>query len=134
MTQLDPETRREIEKEIAEYLAALTRADIKTIAAGFTEDAMLIPNDGPPIRGRQAIEDTYRESFAPGPRKVTAETLEIGVDGDLAYLVVQYRRFNSLADDAAVLDEGNVVDVFRRESGNRWKKHIVIYNVYGPKR
>ena len=134
MTQPDPETRREIEKEIAKYLAALRRADIETIAAGFTEDAFLIPDEGPPIRGRDAIVEAYRESFAEGPRKVTAETVEIGADGDLAYLVGLYRLFEGLADDAPILDQGKVVDVFRREAGGRWKKHVVIYNGYGPKK
>jgi ketosteroid isomerase-like protein len=134
MMQLDPETRREIEEEIAQYLAALTRADFESIAAGFTEDAFLIPDYGPPIRTRQAITDWYRDSFAGGPRKVTAEILEIGADGDMAYLVGLYRLFDGFADDAAVVDEGKVVDVFRREAGGRWKKHVVIYNTYGPEK
>jgi ketosteroid isomerase-like protein len=134
MTQPDPETRREIEEEIAQYLAALRRADIETISAGFTEDGYLIPDFGPPICDRQAITDWYRDSFAGGPRKVTAEIVEIGADGDLAYLVGQYRRFDSLADDAAISDAGKIVDVFRREAGGRWKKHVVIYNRYGSEK
>ena len=134
MTQLDLETRREIEKEIAEYLAALERSDVETIAAGFTEDGYLIPDSGPPIRGRQAINDWYRDSFAGGPRKVTAQTLEIGADGDMAYLIGLYRLFDGFTADAAVVDEGKVVDVFRRKAGKGWKKHVVIYNSYGPEK
>ncbi len=134
MTQSDPETRREIEKAIAEYLAALRRADIETIAAGFTEDAFLIPDNGPPIRGRRAIGEWYRDSFAKGPRKVTAEAIEIGAEGDMAYLIGLYRLFEGLADDAAVVNQGKVVDVFRREAGGGWKKHVVIYNGYGPEK
>jgi ketosteroid isomerase-like protein len=65
---------------------------------------------------------------------VTAEILEIGADGDMAYLVGLYRLFDGFADDAAVVDEGKVVDVFRREAGGRWKKHVVIYNTYGPEK
>ena len=132
MIQPDPETRQQIQDILARYLDALTRADVETIAADFTEDASLLPAGGLPVHGRDTITGWYRESFATGPRQVRVDIWETGGDGTLAYFTGRYHVLEDLSAGAAVTDTGKVVVIFRREAGQGLKKHIVISNGDGP--
>ncbi len=128
MMQADRQTQREIQDILARYLDALTRTDVETIAADFTEDASLLPAGNPPIHGRDAIAEWYRESFTDGPRQVKVDIWETGRDGTLAYFTGRYHILEGMSEGAAETGTGKVAVILRREVGQKFKRHIVIYN------
>ncbi len=128
MMQADRQTQLEIQDILARYLDALTRTDVETIAADFTEDASLLPAGNPPIHGRDAIAEWYRESFTDGPRQVKVDIWETGGDGNLAYFSGRYHIMVGMNEGAAETDTGKVAVILRREVGQKFKRHIVIYN------
>lgn len=53
-----------VEAPIRGYFEALNSADPDGIAAVFTEDGALLPDDGETVTGREAIRAMFRRHFA----------------------------------------------------------------------
>jgi uncharacterized protein (TIGR02246 family) len=115
------------------YLKAVLAGDASAVAAMYREDAVLMPNECPLLRGRDAIEQFYREWFK-SPAKVTAFTfthLESPVVGETAYDVGTYRQTLALGTGGTV----NVSDkysVILRRSGGGLKIAYLIFNSDSP--
>lgn len=103
---------------------AFTRHDVDACVALFTDDAQILPQHGPAVRGRQQIADYLKDSMNP---RVTYDTdTEMSmVRGDLAveqgrYIVRNVRR-------GLEVEEGKYLHVWRRV-GTDWKLYRMIYN------
>lgn len=79
--------RAAIEALTASYQAADRAGDHATIAALYTDDAVIHPANEPAVRGRAALDAYFAENSA--PQDVTFTTAHIGISeaGDLAYEV-----------------------------------------------
>ena len=75
----------------AAYLDALVKGDSRAMGRLFTDDGLVLPENGPIVRGRAAVE----KFFAPGdgPRIVGGEivTIELHRSGDLVYEIGHFR-------------------------------------------
>jgi uncharacterized protein (TIGR02246 family) len=123
--QMDPSVVEGADK----YLKAVLAGDASAVAAIYGEDAVLMPNECPLLRGRAAIEQFYREWFK-SPAKVTAFTfthLESSVVGETAYDVGTYRQTLSLGAGGTVNVSGKYTVILRR-SGGEWKIAYLIFN------
>lgn len=69
---------------IAAYQAAARTGDATGVASLFTEDAVFLLPDQPAIKGRQAIEDYYKESIGNG-FAVTIEIQDIQERSETVY-------------------------------------------------
>jgi uncharacterized protein (TIGR02246 family) len=103
---------------------AFTRHDVAACVALFTDDAQILPQHGPAIRGRQEIETYLKDSMNPRVTYDTDTEMSI-VRDDLAveqgrYVVRNVRRGSDV-------EEGKYVHVWRRV-GNDWKLYRMIYN------
>ena len=58
----DPQLRQQLEAKIKRYDEAMNKNDAGSVAAFFTEDAVLVTNQGP-ISGREAIEKHFTDVF-----------------------------------------------------------------------
>ena len=103
---------------------AFTRHDIAACVALFTDDAQILPQHGPPIRGRQEIQAYFDDSMNPRVTYDTDTEMSI-VRGDLAVEQGRYRVRN--VRRGSDVEEGKYVHVWRRE-GNDWKLYRMIYN------
>lgn len=87
----------------------------------YAEDAVLLPPNADPVRGRAAIRPRYEALFAEYDPKIEARIDELEVDGDLA--VVRGRNGGRLEPrgtaPARELDDAWLM-VLRRE-GDRWR-------------
>jgi ketosteroid isomerase-like protein len=90
----------------------------------FADDAEILPQHGPAIRGRQEIEAYFRDSMTP---KVTYDTdTEMTlVRGDLGIEQGRYRVRN--VRRGSDVEEGKYLHVWRRVH-NDWKLYRIIYN------
>jgi uncharacterized protein (TIGR02246 family) len=103
---------------------AFTRHDVAACVALFTDDAEILPQHGPAIRGHEQIEAYLNDSMNPRMTYDTDTEMSI-VRGDLAveqgrYVVRNVRRGSDV-------EAGKYVHVWRRVN-NDWKLYRMIYN------
>jgi ketosteroid isomerase-like protein len=111
------------------YLKAVLAGDVAAVGATYREDAVEMPPFRPPLKGRAAIEQYYRELFQ-GPVKIAAFTfshMEAASVGDLGYTAGTYARQLSGGPTGSIEDTGKFVVIVKR-SGSAWKAAYVIYN------
>jgi ketosteroid isomerase-like protein len=117
-----------IVKSADAYVKATLAGDVKAIVALYTDDAVEMPPDHPPIKGKAAIEQYYVKEMAAG--KLTAfklAHLEAVASGDVAYDVGTYTQTVTLADGKALNSSGKYTVILKRR-GSDWKVQYAIYN------
>jgi len=103
---------------------AFTRHDLPACLALFTDDAEILPQHGPKVKGQKEIEAYLRDSMNKRVSYRTDTEMSV-VSGDLAveqgrYVVRNVRR-------GLDVEEGKYLHVWRRV-GNDWKLYRMIYN------
>ena len=121
----DPASRKAIEAAIQRYVEASNKGDAATLASLYAEDAVLLPPDHEPIRGRVAIGNYWRQGTDEG---LEVTNLDIEVDGNLGYLV---GRYNLPATDEEPADSGKYVMCLKRQRDGTWKVTADIWNQSG---
>jgi ketosteroid isomerase-like protein len=91
----------------------------------YADDAVLLPPDHEPVRGRAAIGDFWRQGTDEG---LEVTTLTVEVDGNLGYLV---GRYHLPATDEEPADSGKYVMCLRRQRDGSWKLTADIWNRSG---
>ncbi|MEP7104736.1 MAG: SgcJ/EcaC family oxidoreductase [Chloroflexota bacterium] len=117
--------RRDIEAAVQRYVEASNRGDAEGLASLYADDAVLLPPDHQPVRGRAAIGDFWREGTDEG---LEVTTLTVEVDGNLGYLVGRYRL---PATDEEPADSGKYVMCLKRQRDGAWKLTADIWNRSG---
>ena len=101
----------ELDRVLRDYERAWEARDAEALAALFTADGFVLRSGHPPVRGREGIEEAYRNSG--GPLHLRALAFERA--DSVAYVVGGYR---SAADRP---DSGKFVLALRRTSGGPWR-------------
>ena len=111
-----------------QYVKASLAGDAKAIAALYTDDAVEMPPNAPPVKGRAAIQQMYEGQFK-GVKigTFTLTHIDSRSSGDAGYDVGTYRQSLTPAGGAEVKDTGKYVVVLKRVSGS-WKVAYAIYN------
>jgi uncharacterized protein (TIGR02246 family) len=121
----DGGSRRAIEAAVQRYVEASNQGDADALASLYADDAMLLPPDHEPVRGRAAIGDFWRQGTDEG---LEVTTLTVEVEGDLGYLV---GRYHLAATDEEPADSGKYVMCLRRQRDGAWKLTADIWNRSG---
>src|SRR5262245_1075663 len=79
------EAREAVNAINAEFSKAYNRGDAAAVSAIYVEDAALLAPDQPTVRGKRAIEDSFREGIKEIGGKMRIEPVEIRAAGDVAY-------------------------------------------------
>jgi uncharacterized protein (TIGR02246 family) len=103
-------------------VAASNQGDAEALAALYADDAMLLPPDHEPIRGREAIGAFWRQGTDEG---LEITTLAVEVDGDLGYSV---GRYHLPPTDEEPADSGKYVLCLKRQRDGSWKLTADIWN------
>ena len=104
---------------------AFFRADVEAISMAYTEDAEWLVPEAPPIKGRQAIAQTWKHIVGNGGNKTRVEVREVQEAGDWAYDV---GTFTATAPDGSVLNSGKYIVIWRIQPDGSWKIHRDIFN------
>ena len=118
-------SRGAIEATVDRYVAASNEGDAEALAELYADDALLLPPDHQPIRGREAIVDFWRQGTDEG---LEVSPLRLEVNGDVAYMVGRYRLPPTEAEDA---DSGQYVLCLKRQADGAWKLTADIWNGSG---
>jgi uncharacterized protein (TIGR02246 family) len=114
--------RRAVEATVSRYVEATNHGDADALAALYADDAVLLPPDHGPIRGRDAIGAFWRQGTDEG---LQVTTLRLDVEGGLGYLVGQYTLPET---DEEPADSGKTVMCLKRQRDGSWKVTADIWN------
>jgi ketosteroid isomerase-like protein len=103
---------------------AFTGHDLDATVALFADDAEILPQHGPAIRGRQEIEAYFKDSMTPKVVYDTDTEMTL-VRGDLAVEQGRYRVRN--VRRGSDVEEGKYLHVWRLRQDD-WKLYRIIYN------
>ena len=121
--------RSRIEETNAQFMAAVNRGDTSKVAALYTEDAVVLPPNAEPVRGRdgaKALFDGLIQQM--GVPTLTLSTVEVTELGDTAYEVGAYTMKLQPAGADLVNDSGKYVVIWKRQSDSSWKLAVDIWN------
>jgi ketosteroid isomerase-like protein len=76
----------EFQRVLTDYEQAWSSRNAKALAGLFAEDGFVLPNGGPPVRGRAAIEQHYTGSGGP----LALRALAFAAEGRVAYIIGGY--------------------------------------------
>lgn len=124
-SQGEPGSRKAIEAAVQRYVEASNQGDAEALASLYADDAVLLPPDHEPVRGRAAIGEFWRQGTDEG---LEVSTLTVEVDGNLGYLV---GRYNLPATDEEPADSGKYVMCLKRQRDGAWKLTADIWNRSG---
>jgi uncharacterized protein (TIGR02246 family) len=117
--------RQAIEAAVRRYVTASNEGDAKALADLYAEDAVLLPPDHEPVRGREAIRAYWSQGTDEG---LEVTTLAVEVDGDLGYLA---GRYNLPPTEEEPADSGKYVMCLKRQRDGSWKLTADIWNQSG---
>ncbi len=92
--------------------------DAEAMARLYTENALFLRPKHPPISGRQAIQENYKESMGDG-YKLTVNVQDFQDQGDTAYAAGTYETEDG---------NGNWLEVLQRQSDDSLLFHRVCVN------
>jgi ketosteroid isomerase-like protein len=99
-----------LDRVLRDYERAWQAHDPAALAALFAEDGFVLANGRPPVRGRAAIRDAYKDGGGP----LALRALAYGAEGPLGYIIGAY------GPKAGEKDTGKFVLALRRENDGRW--------------
>jgi len=125
---VDIEKEKKSLKKIHRDMILDQNTDIEKEATYFTEDAFLIPPNGPLVVGANELKKLCAEmvktevlSKSGGPTRV-----EVSASGDLAYDIGNYRIVNK-GDQGPIVEEGYFLTIYKKIN-DQWKFAGQIWN------
>ena len=100
--------------------------EIDSIASLFAEDAWQMPPNSPPLVGREAIRQFWRQAVKWGKWEFSLQTQDVSVSGPVAiergkYLLKFVAGPAAPPGMASFQDRGNYLVHWRRESDGEWR-------------
>jgi uncharacterized protein (TIGR02246 family) len=113
---------------VLEFADRLAAGDLAGAISLYEDDAVLLPDPGTVVTGRQGVRSglgayfALRPTLTPGARRVL-------VAGDVALVVHEWRLSGALPDGTALEQTGRAVDVLRRQGDGTWR--FLVDNPWG---
>ena len=117
-----------INRLIQDLKTAFNAKDPAKAAALYSTTGVVMPPNKPIMRGRQFVEQYYKDRFSEGASDLELTAVDVSGQGTLAYANGDY-RLNLVASDgrAPRRDRGKFLWIFR-ESNNQWFIEYVIFS------
>lgn len=106
------------------FMAAFARGDAAGMAAFYTADGQLLPDNSDFVTGHAAIQAFWQSLMDAGIKAVKLEIREAKALGDTAYEVSHYTTYGA---DNQVADQGKYIVIWQQVDG-AWKLHRDIFN------
>ena len=125
MTNLD-DVRQAIERHNANAVRWYAAGDVDSLVSIFAEDAWQMPPNSPPLVGRVAIREFWRNAVRWGKWEFTLKTQTVDVGGLMAVERGKYvLRFTAGSGAPAGMssfeDRGNYLVHWRQEADKQWR-------------
>jgi uncharacterized protein (TIGR02246 family) len=116
-----------INRVIDELRSAFNAKDAAKAAALYSTTGVVMPPNKPIMRGRQFVEQYYKDRFAEGAGDLELTSADISGQGNLAYASGDYRLNIAAEGKPAQRDRGKFMWIFR-ENNNQWFIEYVIFS------
>ena len=103
---------------VAAYMGAVEAGDSEAVARLYTEDALILIPAHPPISGRQAIQENYKEILGDG-YKLIVKIQDFQEQGDTAYAAGTFESEEG---------NGNWMEVLQRQNDGSLLSHRLCWN------
>src|SRR5271165_1326372 len=133
----DPKLHEEFIALDKKFDDAFINGDAAAMAAFYAEDAVIIPHDGPPIYGREAIQKHFQDIFTKihfskhlsKPEQYSPHI--IGAAGNEVWSTGEYSQTFQVENGSPLQISGHFLDIDVRE-GDALKYKVQTYNFSGP--
>jgi len=117
-----------INRLIEELRTAFNAKDPAKAAALYSTTGVVMPPNKPIMRGRQFVEQYYKDRFSEGASDLQLTAVDVAGQGTLAYANGDY-RLNLVSSDGKPprRDRGKFLWIFR-ENNNQWLIEYVIFS------
>jgi ketosteroid isomerase-like protein len=104
--------------------------DAGAVAAYWAEDAVLMQDNIPTIRGREAARQFVEGAFKMPGFKIQWEPIEahVSASGDMGYIIERSTITEPGADGKPVTSEARAVTVWRKDAKGEWRNAVDISN------
>ena len=121
----------EIESAHQLFAQALTARNPATIAATYTEHAIVLPPNAEMVEGRQAIENYWRGVMEAGLTHLRLTTTRVDeYGGDTAREIGVFSVETTELQGPTAMEQGKYVVVWRK-TGDHWQLDSLIWNFTG---
>ena len=102
-----------------EWVDAFHRRDAHAVSMLYTADAVVVTQERPPVKGRQAIEELYQFYFASGLTGFAVHTQEMYRVGDM---ISELGRSEAVTDGGGGLRSHRYMTLWKKDEGT-WRAH-----------
>jgi uncharacterized protein (TIGR02246 family) len=125
--------RSRIEETNLQFTEALNRGDISSVVALYTDNAVILPPNSEPVRGREGARALFEGMVqAMGLPTLRLSTVEVTEVGDTAYEVGDYTMTMKPPTGEAINDHGKYVVVWKRQGDAAWKLAVDMWSTNLP--
>jgi uncharacterized protein (TIGR02246 family) len=117
-----------IESAIAKFEKAANARDAATIASLYAEDATLMPQGSPAIKGRRNIQQFWQQLFDAGASDARIRLVEVSPAGDIAYEIGSFEANMPVPQGGTARTEGKYVVVWKRQPNGTLNMLVDIFN------
>jgi ketosteroid isomerase-like protein len=113
----------------AASMKAAEALDVAGTVANYSDDALVMPPNHPPVSGRQPIHDLWAAMLAPGTQiSWAANKVESAASGDLVYIQGTYSVMTLGPDGKPVSDDGKYLSVWKKQADGSWREAESMWN------
>lgn len=131
---MSEEVRREIEKANGRFGEGIRRGDASAVGALYAEDALLMPPNLEPIRGRDGTAAFWAGAIKMGVKDAVLTTLELRHEGKTVEEVGNYRLKIHPEGQEPFEDHGKYMVLWKLDADGTWRLHRDIWNSSLPVR
>ena len=114
-----------------QYDANYANKNPAAMAALYAPDGLLVSPSGPIVRGREALREYYTNRFASGARGHTIKVVEVHVQGNGGYGLIQFSVTVPAASGGSHQVHGSIVTIYQRDPDG-WHMRLVEPSVPEP--
>ncbi|WP_457652465.1 YybH family protein [Rhodocaloribacter sp.] len=130
-----PDQETAIKRLYAASVAALNTGDIAVLAAFYTEDAIQLPPDRPPLVGWEAIRSSLENELSGITIEAGVEIMEVVTAGSWAYARGQHRTsVIPQAGGQTTVTTGSWLDILERQADGSWRIARSAWSNHGTER
>ena len=125
------DVRKAIDEADARQMSAFAAKDVAGMTANYAPDAIIMPQNGPAVTGKENIEASFKEmSSMMSDMKWTVSRVD--ASGDLAYEVGNYTATMQMPGMPPIADTGKFITVWKRQADGKWMIVVDIFNTDLP--
>jgi len=121
-------TTDELSQMKRDFAKALNAKDAVAAANCYTEDAILLPPNQAPVKGRAGIQKYWEGAIAAGAFDAKVVTTETGSNGDLGYEIGRLQMKIKMPDGRIVLEMNKYTELLKLGADGKWKSTHGMWN------